>query len=57
MVVLNNSPKEQTIDLARFAENIEHFTKGTDILSGEFFDFAKASIMIKAKTPLIIELQ
>jgi len=56
MVVLNNNPKAQTLNLKRFAENLKGFTKGTDVLSGESFNFTKSAISVSGKTPLIIEL-
>ncbi|MCF6212912.1 MAG: glycoside hydrolase family 13 protein [Flavobacteriaceae bacterium] len=56
MVVLNNNAKAQILSLQRFSENLKGFTKGTDVLSGESFDFTNTSIKVKGKTPLIIEL-
>jgi len=56
MVILNNNLKDQTLDLARFAENLKGFTKGVEVLSGESFDFTKSAISVSGKTPLIIEL-
>jgi len=56
MVVINNNPKDQTLSLDRFKENIKGFTKGTDVLSGQKFDFSKITISVKGKTPLILEL-
>lgn len=57
MVILNNNPKEQILNLARFAENLTGLSKGIDILSNTSYDFTQATIVVKAKTPLIIELQ
>ncbi|MFK5890348.1 MAG: glycoside hydrolase family 13 protein [Flavobacteriaceae bacterium] len=56
MVVINNNPKNQTLSLDRFKENLKGFTKGTDVLSGQKFDLSKSAISVKGKTPLIIEL-
>jgi len=56
MVVINNNPKEQTLNLKRFAENLKGFTKGVDVLSGKNFNFTDTTIKVKGKTPLIIEL-
>jgi len=57
MVVLNDNPKTQTLNLNRFKENLKDITKGSDVLSGKIFDFTKTTISVKGKTPLIIELQ
>jgi len=57
MVVLNNNPKKQQLDLVRFAENLQGFTKGADVISGAQFNFTQKAIVVKGKTPLIIELQ
>jgi neopullulanase len=57
MVVLNNNPKAQSLNLKRFDENLKGFTKGIDVLSGESFNFTKSDISVKGKTALIIELQ
>lgn len=56
MVVLNNSPKAQTIDLNRFKEGIDSFTQGKDVLSDRNFELTD-SLKIEGKTPLIIELE
>lgn len=57
MVILNNNPNEQTLNLARFSENLKGISKGIDILTDTSYDFTQATIAVKAKTPLIIELQ
>jgi glycosidase len=57
MVVINNNPKEQTIDLNRFSENLKNYTLGTDILTNSELDLSKANLIIKGKTSLVIELK
>lgn len=55
MVVLNNNPKPQKIDLSRFSEGIKEFTSGKDILSGKVIDLDN-ELEIGGKTPMILEL-
>lgn len=57
MIVINNSPKEQTISLNRFKESIENHTKGLEILSNKTVDFTNESLLIHAKSSMIIELK
>lgn len=56
MVIINNSTKDQTLDLKRFSEGIKNFTKGKDIISGKEISL-QGSLNVSAKSPLIIELQ
>lgn len=56
MVVINNNPKEQTISLKRFAENLKNYTSGTDILTNTKFDVTKNDLSVQGKTSLVIEL-
>lgn len=57
MIVLNNSPKEQAISLNRFKENLENTTKGVEIISDTSVDLSKKTLVIPAKSPMIIELK
>lgn len=56
MVVINNNEKDQTLDLKRFAESLNGFTKGKEIISDKEISLQN-SLNIPAKTPLIIELK
>jgi len=56
MVVINNSTEKQTFKTARFAENIQNFKRGKDIISGNFTDVS-SEILIEAKSALILELE
>jgi hypothetical protein len=56
MVVINNAPDTQKINLTRFQENIKNFVSGTDVLNGKTFDF-KNELSIEGKTSLILELK
>ncbi|MDR4890804.1 MULTISPECIES: glycoside hydrolase family 13 protein [unclassified Chryseobacterium] len=56
MVVINNNEKDQPLDLKRFAESLNGFTKGKDIISGKDI-LLQNSMNIPAKTPFIIELE
>jgi glycosidase len=56
MVVVNNNEKDHTLDLKRFAESLNGFTKGKEIMSGKEISLQN-SMNIPAKTPLIIELE
>lgn len=56
MVILNNSENEQALDLARFAESLNGFSKGKDVISDKEV-LLKNTISIPAKTSMVIELQ
>jgi glycosidase len=56
MVVLNNSDKDQTIDLERFSEGIQGHQKGMEIISGQEYEMNQA-MEIGAKTGLVFELR
>ncbi|MDR6465227.1 glycoside hydrolase family 13 protein [Chryseobacterium sediminis] len=56
MVVINNNEKDQTLDLKRFAESLNGFTKGKEVISGNEISLQN-SMNIPAKTPFIIELE
>ncbi|WP_300691337.1 glycoside hydrolase family 13 protein [Chryseobacterium sp.] len=56
MVMINNNDKDQTIDLKHFAESLNGFTKGKDIIADKEFTFQN-TIAIPAKTSFIIELE
>lgn len=57
MIVINNNPKEQTIPLNRFAENLKKYTSGIDILTNAKLDLSKSDLTISGKTSLVIELK
>ena len=56
MVVINNAPDNQKLNLSRFQENIKSFTSGNDILSGKTIDL-KNELAIEGKTSMILELK
>ena len=56
MVVINNAPDTQKLNLSRFQENIKSFTSGNDILSGKIIDL-KTELSIEGKTSMILELK
>ncbi|WP_374463775.1 glycoside hydrolase family 13 protein [Chryseobacterium sp.] len=56
MVIINNNEKDQTLDLKRFAESLNGFTKGKEVISGKEISL-RNSMNIPAKTPFIIELE
>ncbi|VAW29710.1 hypothetical protein MNBD_BACTEROID07-192, partial [hydrothermal vent metagenome] len=56
MVLLNNNEKPVTVDLNRFTEDLQGFTKGKDVLSGKSVARLK-SLILPAKSPRIIELE
>ena len=55
MVVINNSPESQTIDLQRFEEGIRDYTLGNDILSKKEINL-KEKLMIEGKKSMVLEL-
>ena len=56
MVLINNAPDTQKLNLTRFQENIKSFTLGNDILSGKTIDL-KTELSIEGKTSMILELK
>ena len=56
MVVLNNNETEQKLDLKRFAESLDGFSGGKDIISGKDISF-QGSLSVRAKSSMIIELK
>ncbi|SDQ55702.1 glycoside hydrolase family 13 protein [Flagellimonas zhangzhouensis] len=56
MVVLNNSSKDQSIDLGRFAEGIKNHTKGLNIINGKAYNLEQP-LEIDAKTGWVFELK
>lgn len=56
MVVLNNSEKDQSLEMKRFKEGIKNFKKGKDIISDKEIDLNN-ELEIKAKASMILELK
>lgn len=56
MVILNNSNKEQILDLEHFNEGIQNHKQGFDVLNDKSISLEK-ELKISAKTPMIIELR
>ncbi len=57
MVILNNSEKDEELTWSRFAEGIQGFDFGTDVLTNQSFDFDQKTGKIPAKTAYIIQLK
>jgi len=56
MVIINNSNKEQTIDWNRYAEGINNFAKGTEIITAKELIVGEM-LNVAAKKSMIIELK
>jgi hypothetical protein len=56
MVILNNNPEIKSIKLNRFAENLDGFKTGTDLLHRTYFDNLN-EISIPAMDSRVIELK
>lgn len=56
MVVLNNSTKNQTIDLDRFSEGIKGRKEGLDIITGKIHSMNQA-LEVRAKSGIVLELK
>jgi hypothetical protein len=56
MVVINNSIEKQTFKTKRFAESMQNYHDGYDILSGKTIDL-KNDIAIDGKSVLVLELK
>lgn len=55
MVVLNNNPEEQTLDLSRFTEGIKNATTGKELFSQNTLNLDEP-LTVKGKSPLVISL-
>jgi len=55
MIIINNNPKAQTLDLTRFNEAIKNSKKGKDILSDKEINLTK-KLTIDGKKSMVIEL-
>ena len=55
MVILNNTNEKKQVDLSRFAENLQGYSKGRSVLDRTAFDQLN-EITVPAKSPLIVEL-
>ncbi len=56
MVLLNNSDEKQEVNVSPFKENIQHYTTGKDVITGQTINI-KNNISIEAKSALILELK
>jgi glycosidase len=55
MVVLNNNPEQQTLDLSRFTEGIKNATTGKELFSQNTLNLDEP-LTVKGKSPLVISL-
>lgn len=55
MVVLNNNPEQQTLDLSRFTEGIKNATTGKELFSQKTLNLDEP-LTVKGKSPLVISL-
>ncbi|WP_074409284.1 glycoside hydrolase family 13 protein [Aquimarina megaterium] len=56
MVVINNSLKDQKLDVARFKEGMKNYSVGTDIITDSNIDITE-DFSIPAKTSMILDLK
>ncbi len=56
MVIINNNPQAQELQLSRFAEILKNSTSGIDIISGNTVPL-KSKLKVKGKSSLIIEMK
>lgn len=55
MVVINNNPEDQTLELNRFSEMIQDYKNGTEVMSGKNVSL-ETNLSIEGKSSMIIEL-
>ncbi len=55
MVVINNNPEDQTLNLERFAEGLAEATSGKDVISGEQVSLSD-SLEVSGKSSMVLEL-
>jgi hypothetical protein len=56
MVIINNSLKDQKLDVTRFKEGIKNYNVGTDIITDSNIDITE-DFSIPAKTAMILDLK
>ncbi len=56
MVLLNNNNKETKVDLSRFADDLQGFSKGKSVLDGKAISQVK-NMTLPGKSPVIVELE
>lgn len=56
MVIINNSLKDQKLDVARFKEGIKNYSVGTDIITDSNIDITE-DFSVSAKTSMILDLK
>jgi neopullulanase len=57
MVVVNNSDKNQTLNLSRFEESTKKYNNGNDILTGKNLNLKDKTFEVPAKTSFVFELK
>ena len=56
MVIMNNADEKRTISTKRFAENIQNYTSGKEVMTNQQINLSN-EISIDAKSVLILELK
>lgn len=56
MVILNNNPEAQTVDVERYAQKLVGYSKGVDILTGTTID-TNNNFTIKGRSSFVLELK
>jgi len=56
MVMFNNAEEERSVDLSRFEENLQGYSKGKSVLTREAFE-SLDKITLQPKSALIVELE
>ena len=57
MCIMNTNETQSTIDLSRFAERVNGYTKAMDVATGTVFNFENNSITLGGKYLLVMELR
>jgi glycosidase len=57
MVIVNNSDKNQSLNLSRFEESTKNYTSGKDVLSNKSLNLTDKTFEVPAKTSFIFELK
>ncbi len=56
MVILNNAKERRTLMLSRFAEQLQGYSEGRDVIGSETVSL-EDSLAVPAETPMVLELQ
>ena len=55
MVVINKQPEPFELDLGRFAERLQGYNRGREVVSGQHYDLGE-SLVLPARSVMVLDL-